>query len=85
MAPSLIDKLTCPVCEKQVPELTRELEAQLRDKIVAAIREKKPNWTLESGACTPCLNYFQNLVGRPGRFRQLRDRLRQSIARKHHG
>ena len=84
MSSSLLQKLTCPVCEKPVPELTYALEEEFRQRVVAAVQQRKPDWTLQSGVCSPCLNYFQNLVSRPGRFRFLRDRLRRALAERHH-
>ena len=81
---SLIRKLECPVCGREVPELTYEIEEELRDKIVSAIQKNKPEWTQKSGVCELCLNYFRNLVTRPSRFRMLKDKVQSMIGRQHH-
>jgi len=67
-----------------VPELAYELEQQVGDRIVKAIQLKKPEWTLQTGVCIPCMNHFQNMVTKPSHFKRLRGRLLDLLAREHH-
>jgi len=80
----LADRLTCPICGEQVPELVYPIGEELQNKIVAAIQKRKPHWVQRSGACHRCLNYFQNMIRSPSRFRILRERLLRKIAALHH-
>lgn len=81
---SQIQSLVCPVCTRQVPELVHELEADLAPRIIAAIQEKYPGWTVKDGTCPPCMNMFRNLVSKPSLFKRLKGGLQARIASLHH-
>jgi hypothetical protein len=84
MARTLVQKLTCPTCGEEVPELNFKLEEKLQELIIKAIQERKPEWTQKSGICTPCLNYFQNMVTKQSTFKKLKGKLEDTIAKQHH-
>lgn len=84
MARTLVRNLKCPMCGEEVPALAYQLEAKLREEIVKAIQEKKPEWTQKEGVCMPCLNFFQNLVTKPSQFKKIKEKLQDTIAKQHH-
>ncbi|MFA6110388.1 MAG: hypothetical protein WDA75_16600 [Candidatus Latescibacterota bacterium] len=79
-----IERLVCPTCGREVPELVRELEGEIAPKIVAAIQAKYPAWTVKDGTCPPCLNMFRHMVTRPSLFKRLKGSLQARLGGLHH-
>lgn len=77
-------KLVCPLCNSEVPELMRQLEADIAPRLIAAIQAKYPNWTTKDGACLPCMNMVRNMVAKPSLFRRLKGGLQARLASLHH-
>jgi hypothetical protein len=72
------------MCGEEVPALAYKLEAKLREEIVKAIQEKKPEWKQKDGICAPCLGFFLNLVTKPSQFKKIKGKLQETIAEQHH-
>ncbi len=79
-----IQKLLCPLCNSEVPDLVRQLEEDLAPKLIAAIQGKYPAWTTKDGVCIPCLNMVRNMVAKPSLFKRLKGGLQARLASLHH-
>lgn len=54
----------CPVCHKEVPRDVVVFFDHAKEHIVEAIKKEHPEWVEEDGACTQCVKYYEEQIGR---------------------
>lgn len=54
--------ITCPLCRDEVDKLVYRYHLGNERQVISRIREHNPGWTLEDGACSRCVDYYQTEI-----------------------
>src|SRR5690242_11678424 len=51
--------IICPLCNDRVEKLVYNFHLNNERRVIELIKKNNPDWTVDDGACSRCLDYYQ--------------------------